>query len=114
MDKTGNKSQKILMGLNFYGYDRSGGGAEAILGTRFMHNHSIFCYYFRIIFIYKTELDLFSIQIFAYIFRFIGLLSAQNSKLMFDPAASENLVIYGRYISYAILFFLNSSKYRNC
>lgn len=30
------KSSKILMGLNFYGYDRTGGGMEAVLGKRFI------------------------------------------------------------------------------
>jgi len=31
-----NKPSKILLGLNFYGYDRSDGKIEAILGTRFI------------------------------------------------------------------------------
>ena len=27
---------KIMMGLNFYGYDRTGGGSEAILGKKYV------------------------------------------------------------------------------
>jgi len=35
-DGGGIETSKILLGLNFYGYDRSGGGTKAILGRDFV------------------------------------------------------------------------------